>query len=42
MALHVVFTGGGVVRRERKIRDHQKPDLHGGKRANDMIIKQHT
>lgn len=26
---------------ERKIRDSQKPDLRGGKRANDMIVKQH-
>lgn len=42
MALHVVFPGGGIVRGERKIRDYQKPDLRGGKRANDMIVKQYT
>nr|AVR61050.1 hypothetical protein [Escherichia coli]QTG67489.1 hypothetical protein [Escherichia coli] len=37
-----MLTGGGVVWGEKKILNHQKPDLHGGKRANDMIIKQHT
>ena len=24
---------------EKKIRNSRKPDLHGGKRVNDMIIK---
>lgn len=27
---------------ERKILNHQKPDLRGRKDAKDMIIKQHT
>lgn len=27
---------------KRKIRNRRKPDLHGGKRASDMIIEQYT
>nr|AYM49216.1 hypothetical protein GPNKGMII_00100 [Salmonella sp.]AYM49349.1 hypothetical protein GPNKGMII_00233 [Salmonella sp.] len=27
---------------KRKIRLRRKPDLHGGKRASDMIIEQYT
>ncbi|EIE53501.1 hypothetical protein ECAI27_43500 [Escherichia coli AI27] len=37
-----MLTGGGVVWGEWEIRNRRKPDLRGGKRANDMTIKQHT
>nr|AMQ11771.1 hypothetical protein [Shigella dysenteriae 1] len=37
-----MLTGGGVMWGKRKIRNRRKPDLRGGKRANDMIIKQNT
>ncbi|EBU6485814.1 hypothetical protein DKI79_21570 [Salmonella enterica subsp. enterica serovar Stanley] len=34
-----MLTGGGVVWGEKKIRNRRKPDLRGGKRAINMIIK---
>ncbi len=42
ITLHIVFASYDAVREKRKIRNYQKPDLRGGKRANDMIVKQYT